>query len=378
MYKAFEDFYKEARIRHLVLEVNKDELVSPPFGTQNNPSYDMCAFYKDHTTLVSLDVPDATSKFNAVGVTDDSIWLIPYGIYDDLNVVVQIKDKTPIYHKLDKKGKGQFYSVASHGNTACSFPLGYEDTQFLIYINDNKVKTINVDTNEKKAHMGTVYCNGSYYSMPRGESVHYSNILEFDGKKVIKHKLDLPEVSRKYTDAVVVGNKLFSLPFGETAGLNEVIEFDTKTKEYRLWKLNVDDFAKKYNTQVLVDDVIIGLPYGDEDSNDSDKGIIFDTVTKESFQFSIKESYGGKFRYRSGIAYKGSAYFLPAGTPGCALYKIDTKGIWVSKTYPDNLMFGRPVIYNDEIHTIVYNTYDNSSNLVKLNDSLDIETVAIL
>jgi len=378
MYKAFEDFYKEARIRHLVLEVNKDELISPPFGTRNNEEYDMCAFYKDYTSLIPLDnVPPATSKFNAVGVTDDSVWLIPYGIYDDLNVVVQLKDKKPIYHTLDKTGKGQFYSVASHGNTACSFPLGYEDTQFLIYIKDNEVKTVEVDTNEKKAHMGTVYCNGSYYSMPRGESVHYSNILEFNGKKVIKHKLDLPEVSRKYTDAVVVGDKLFSLPFGETPGLNEVIEFDTKTKECQLHKLNVDDFAKKYNAQVLVDDVIIGLPYGTE-HGESNKGVVFNTVTKESFQFSIKETYGGKFRYRSGIAFKGYAYFLPAGTPGCSLYKVDPNGIWISKTYPDNLMFGRPVIYKDKIHTIVYNTHDDSSTLVTVNDWLDIETVAVL
>ena len=370
MYKAFEDFYKEATIKHLLLEQHNDVLISPPFATDKCKDYSKIAVYENNKIrFINLDLPPATSKTNAVAKVKDSSYLIPYAIWDDYNIVVQLTDNKVDYHELNKKGKGQFYSVASNGDKACSFPLGYEDTQYLIYIDDS-VKTVPLKNVPTKAHMGTVYCNDTFWSMPRSETNDYNNLVSYDGKEFTSYTLPkINNVSRKYSDIVVKENTLYSLPFGETAGLKTVIEFNTDSKEFKQHELDVPDYAKKFNSQVLIEDKIVGLPYGDEEHNDSNYGVIFDTTTKTSKAFDIELGFGGKYRYRSGIQYKGYAIFLPSGSPYCPIIRVDTSGNFITKLH-DELLFGRPIIFKDKLYSIVYDIKTNRSSIVEINENL--------
>jgi hypothetical protein len=377
-YKAFQDFYKELSIKHLLLNEYQDVLVSPPFATEKCKDYNKIAVFDKKVYYIDTDLPAATSKTNAIANVNDSLWMVPYGIWDEYNVVLELKDFKPEYHHLDKKGKGQFYSIASNGNSACSFPLGYHGTQFLIYIDSNGVHTKDFVTEHTKCHMGTVYCNGKYWSMPRGDTANYQSLVSYDGQELKEYFVPaLSNITRKFTDIVTVGNTLYSMPFGETKGLNSIIEFNTKSGEFFLHDIGVPDFAKKYNAQVLVDDVIIGLPYGDEHHTDSDYGVIFNTITKHSQSFKINEKFGGKYRYRSGIAFEGSAIFLPSGTPSCPIYKVDQDGQITSKHYP-NLLFGRPALFKNKLFTIVYNLNSNRSFIVNINNNLDMKEVTDL
>jgi hypothetical protein len=187
-YKAFQDFYHEEAIKHLVLHNHNGVLISPPFATEKCKDYSkvMCLDGND-VTFIDLDLPPATSKFNAIASIGDSVWFIPYGIWDDFNIVVQLKNGSPIYHKIDLPGKGQFYNIATDGKTAFSFPLGYEDTSYGIYIKDEKVQIIDFNKQgHTKLHMGTVYCNGSYWSAPRGDTPGYCDLVKFDGKDITR------------------------------------------------------------------------------------------------------------------------------------------------------------------------------------------------
>ena len=352
MYKAFEDFYKEASIKHLLLTEYNGQLLSPPFATERCKDYSSVWI---GGKFIDLELIPATSKTNAVAVLNGSAWFIPYGIYDDFNTVVELKNTTATNHKLPFKGKGQFYSVASNGETAFSFPLGYEDTNYGLYISDS-VEAHKLPTEGKKLHMGTVYCNGRYWSMPRGDEPGYNTLLSFDGEQYQSYELDVdPNITRKYTDIIVKGNTLYSLPFGETKGLNTIVEFDTETNTATYHTINGVDFAKKYNCGVLLGDKIVAVPYGDEHANDSNWGLVFDTVTKETTQFDINVDFGGKYRFRCGIEYKGNAYFFPSGTPSCPILKINKLGEVVQGLYLKNIMFGRPIVYQDQIHVIGHN-----------------------
>lgn len=353
-YKAFEDWYKEAEIKHLILQSTNGKLFSPPFATE------LC---KDYSTLkyidgnnLPLDLDNATSKTNACEIINNDIWFIPYGIWDNFNKVVQIKDNVPTYHTLPFSGKGQFYSMATNGHTGFSFPLGYEDTNVGLYINET-VSTIPMPIAGKKLHMGTVYCNGRYWSMPRGDDPDYNLLLSFDGTYIKSYPIEGIDnsVTRKYSDIIVVGNTLYALPFGETKGLNEVVEFNTNTNTYKLYKLNVPDFAKKYNCGVYLNGKIIGLPYGDEYVNDSNWGVVFDTETKESHSFDIEIPFGGKYRYRSGVALGNHAYFFPSGTPSCPILMISEDGNIIKKKYLEGWLVGRPIIHQRQIYVIGYN-----------------------
>jgi len=378
-YKAFEDFYREAKIKHLILEKHNDVLISPPFATERCRDYSSIAVYdgKDYLSYIDLNLPDATSKINAVAQVNNSSWLIPYGIWDDLNIVIELKDLTPIYHTLNRPGKGQFYSIASNGTSACGFPLGYEDTNYIIYIDRTGLRTINFITNNKKCHMGTVYCNGKYWSMPRGDWRNYNSLVSYDGDTIQQYEIPVdPHIPRKFTDLIPVDNTLYSLPYGEEAGLNSVVEFDTNSKEINLHELDVPDFAKKYNAQVLVEDTIIGLPYGDEHSMDSETGVCFNTVTKKSKAFNLGLCWGGKYRFRSGIAYRGKAIFLPTGSPSCPIISVDVYdgSIRYDIISPDKL-FGRPIIFQDKLLTIVYDLKTTSSTIVEIGEDLSLKEV---
>lgn len=369
-YKAFEDFYLQETIKHLVLHNHNGLLVSPPFATEKCKDYSKVMYIEnDVVKFIDLDLPAATSKFNAVVSIDDSVWFIPYGIWDDFNIVVQLKNLKPIYHKIQKPGKGQFYSIASDGKTAFSFPLGYEDTSYGIFIKDEKVQCL--DFNKKhhtKLHMGTVFCNGSYWSSPRGDTSGYADIVKFNGNQIQAFPIEVkdPSITRKYSDIIVSGNTLYSLPFGETPGMSQIIEFDTVSETYQLHDLDIPDFAKKFNTGVLVDDTIIALPYGDEHDSNSNLGLIFNIHTKEYKVFDIGIPFGGKYRFRSGIRYRDYAVFLPTGTPSCPILVIDKQGNILSRKELPDYVLGRPILHNNNIKTLAYNLKDKESYVLSL------------
>lgn len=379
MYKAFEEFYRKAKIKHLLLAEHEDMLISPPFATELCKDYSRVAVYNPvvkHVSYIDLNLPAVTSKTNAIATVNDSSWLIPYGIWDEFNTVVELKGITPVYHQLDKLGKGQFYSVASNGTSACSFPLGYQETSFIIYIDDEGLHTVNFESNNKKCHMGTVYCNGQYWSMPRGDFRNYNSLVSYDGTNITKYGINVaPQITRKFTDLIPVGNTLYSLPFGESAGLTAVVEFDTNTWKSRTYELDVPDFGKKYNAQVLLNENIIGLPYGEEYEENSNWGVVFNTVTKQSKRFDIKLNFGGKYRYRCGIAYKGNAIFLPTGSPDCPIISVDENGNFKASKIDSNLIFGRPIIHNDILMSICYNITDSSHTIVEIDEDLNLKEV---
>jgi len=378
-YKAFADFYHEAEIRHLILTEYQGNIVSPPFATELCKNYSKVLIWNGTSVeYVELDLPPVTSKTNAVVTVQDSLWLIPYGIWDDFNIVVQLKDKTPIYHKIDNTGKGQFYSVATDGKSAFSFPLGYEDTSYGLYIKDNAVQAISFNKQEHvKLHMGCVFSNGRYWSMPRSDTAGYLNLVSFDGTALETYPVPNinSSVTRKYTDVVAVGDTLYALPFGETSGLNEVIEFNTNTKEFKSYALPGHDFAKKYNVATLVENKIIGVPYGDEFCYDSNLGIVFDVNTKEIKQFDIGIAHGGKYRYRSGISYKGSAFFFPGGSPSCPIIKVSQEGTVEKKLYFEDTMLGRPLLFKDKMYAISYNLKNKSQSILEFDEDLNYESV---
>ena len=145
---------------------------------------------------------------------------------------------------------------------------------------------------------------------------------------------------------------MFALPFGETQGINSVIEFDTVTNNFKAHNLSGVDFAKKYNAGVLLNKTVIALPYGDEHVNDSNLALKFDTESGESEQFKIQQKFGGKYRFRSGIKYFDEAYFFPSGTPACPILVINEQGQITNELYETNVLFGRPIVFNDYIHVI--------------------------
>lgn len=369
-YKAFEDWYKNADIKHLIVFEYNNDLVSPPFST------DIC---KDYSTLkilkkkdIHLDLPPSTSKTSACEVVNGDIWLFPYGIYDELNFVVQIKNGNPIYHELPFTGKGQYYSSASDGETAFSFPLGYENTNMCLYIHNDTVDSILLPYHGKKLHMGTVYCNGRYWSMPRGDDPGYNLLWSFDGSQFRSYIIDGVDndISRKYSDLIVKENVMFSLPFGETRGLNKIVEFDTVSNTVKYHTILGHDFAKKYNGGVLVGDKIIAVPYGTESETDNSWGLVFDTVTKDYEFFDTELYFGGKYRYRSGVALNNHAFFFPSGTPSCPILKINTGGEIVKKMFMKEWLLGRPIVYKNSLLIIGYNIENHEHKLFFFDDNL--------
>jgi hypothetical protein len=105
------------------------------------------------------------------------------------------------------------------------------------------------------------------------------------------------------------------------------VEFDTKTNTAQYHTINGVDFAKKYNCGVMLGDNIVAVPYGDELLPlNSNRGLVFNTVTKQSYQFDIGLEFGGKYRFRCGVEFNNHAYFFPSGTPSCPILVIDENG----------------------------------------------------
>ena len=376
-YKAFEDFYREHAIKHLVLAEYHGSLVSPPFATELCKDYNKLLIWNGKPNYVELDIPSATSKFNGAEVIGDSLWMIPYGIWDEFNVALELKDDTSIIHQLPAKGKGQYYSLAGYNNKGFSFPLGYSDTEYCLKIEDGSISQIDFPC-PKKAHMGTVYCNGGFWSPPRSDEPGYTTIVGYRDEEFIKVDISVEKLTtRKYSDFIAKDNVLYSLPFGETAGLCDIIEFDTETLEYTLHKIDIPDFAKKYNCGVLVKDVIIALPYGDEHGQDSRYGLIFNTVTKEYKVFDIDIGFGGKYRFRSGIEFNNYAVFFPTGTPTCPIMVIDHLGNVKKSISLEGYLLGRPVKYQNRLATIAHELNTGLHYLIFLDANFNLEFVLV-
>jgi len=382
-YKAFEDFYKEAEIKHLVLHQHEDYLVSPPFCTDRCKDYNRFMFYKDgEFEFLDLELPPATSKFNGICSIGNSIWTIPYGLFDNFHTILQIKNKQPIYHTINKPGKGQFYSLASDELQGFSFPLGYEDTAFSIHIKDDKITLHGFDTHgHRKMHMGTVYCNGKFWSPPRGDTEGYANVVSFDGTDIVTYHIEFDQkhILRKYTDFIVRGNMLYALPFGQNGHLDQILIFDTDTNTYRLQQIDIPIFFKKFNCGVLVDDTIVALPYGDKSQDTSNYGLVYncDTGKSKSFNLSEELTFGGKYRFRCGIEFEGCAVFFPTGSPSVPLIVVDKEGNNIHRQYYSDYVLGRPIMYRSRIWTIAYEIQTKKQFLFALGSDFTAEFIPI-
>ena len=380
MYIKFEDFYKKYPIKHLVLHEFNGKLISPCFATDQCKDYSRFMVYDGYFTFINSELPPATSKYNACCNVNGSMYSIPYGIYDSFNCITELdKDFNTVIHYIDMPGKGQFYSVASNGETAFSFPLGYSDTSYGIYI-DNGIHLIPIDKkNNTKLHMGTVYCNGKYYSMPRGDAPGYVDLVSYDGKTIESYPLNIknPEATRKYSDILVIDNKLYSMPYGELDGVNQVVVFDTDTSTHEMFDLAFPDSPKKFNTFIRLSDKIVGMPYGDEWHDNSNKGIVWDINTKETEIIDLGDlSFGGKYRFRSGINYKDCGYFFNTGSPNCPIIKINSD-YTIEKKFINGYLFGRPLLYKDKMCVIGFNLETYKHYIFKFDSDLLYEQIEI-
>jgi hypothetical protein len=376
-YKAFEDYYKEAEIKHLVLFEHNGYLISPPFCTDKCKDYSKVMVYKDGAvTYIDIDTPPATSKYNSMAVVGDSLFFAPYGIWDNFNTVLELKNWKPIYHTIDSSSKGQFYNMASDGVTAFAAPLGYDPVSFGLFIKDGEVQQIPIpDSLALKRHMGCVFANGNYYSAPRGETLDYDTILKFNpaSKEVTMIKVDnLPLSKRKYSDFIQSGHKLFALPFGREQELHHVLVLDTITDTTELVELNIPPFMKKYNVGVLLDDVIIAVPYGHKDDGDANYGLVFNTTTYKHSTFDVEQTFGGKYRFRCGVAYNDVAVFFPTGTPNADIVAVNKTGnVVFRKSFPEYIL-GRPIEYNGTLYTLAYQVLTQEHCLVTLDKDYNI------
>jgi hypothetical protein len=266
--------------------------------------------------------------------------------------------------------------MASDGTTAFAAPLGYDPVSFGLFIKNGQVKQITIpNSSALKRHMGCVFANGNYYSPPRGETLDYNTILKFNPitEEVTMIKIDnLPLSKRKYSDFIQAGNKLFALPFGREQELHHMLVLDTDTDTTELVELNVPPFMKKYNVGVLLDNIIVTVPYGHKDDGDANLGLVFNTTTYEHSTFDIEQSFGGKYRFRCGIAYNGVALFFPTGTPNADIVAVDKTGTVVFRKSLPKYILGRPIEYNGLIYTLAYQVVTQTHCLMILDTAYDI------
>lgn len=376
-YTSFEYHYQHSTIKHLVLFKHNDILYSPPFCTELCKDYSRVLKIDKDITFIDVDTPPATSKYNSMVSLNDSIFFAPYGIYDNFNTILELNNDVPHYYNIDSRGKGQFYNMATDNVTAFASPLGYEPISFGLFISEKNVKQIYIpESIELKRHMGTVYCNGYYYSPPRGESYDYNKILRFNP---LTEQIDfitvndLPKARRKYTDFIVHNNKLFALPLGRDIELKHMLVYDTLTETTELVELNVPDYVKKYNCGVVNQNNIIALPYGHKQDGDSNYGLCFDTTTYQHKIFDIGYDFGGKYRFRSGCNYNDKTVFLPAGSVNAPVIVLDVMGnILFNKVY-DEYIIGRPIIHNDIVHSLAYHLSSKTHYLFTMDNEYKIE-----
>lgn len=373
-YKSFEDFYREAEIKHLVVWEHNGELISPPFCTDKCKDYSKVMVLNDKLNFINVSTTPATSKFNSMAEVGDSVWFAPYGIWDEFNTVLELKNGLPISHAIDSSAKGQFYNLASNGTSAFAAPLGYETVSFALFIKDGKVKQIPMpDNGELKKHMGVVYHNGYYWSPPRGEGYDYNQILKFnpETEELSFITINLPKARRKYSDFIVAGDKLFALPLGREFDLKHILVVDTLTSQTELVEINVPEFIKKYNAGVVLGDTIVAMPYGHKDDKGSNYGLLFNTKTYEHSTFNVGQEFGGKYRFRCGVEFNNLAVFLPTGSPNAEIIAVDKSGNIIFKKLINDYILGRPVVSNNRVKTIAYHIETKQHFLFSLTASFE-------
>ena len=219
------------------------------------------------------------------------------------------------------------------------------------------------------------FLNTDTYS---GTKKYSDRLIDLEGNNfttVIKHAQNYASI---YGHCFMILDKPNIQPQTTLAGCGLSREFGHALDDLPDEKYNDKDItalAKKYNAQVLVDETIIGVPYGDADDFESKYGVVFDTVTKQSRPFDIEIGYGGKYRFKCGIAYKGRAIFLPSGTPGLPIISVATDGTFHATRTDNSKLFGRPIIYKEKLYTLVFNTIDNSHSLVEIDEWLRVNEV---
>jgi hypothetical protein len=379
-YTSFEDFYKEAKIHHLVIWEDNGALISPPFCTDKCKDYSKVMILKDKLEFIDVDTPLATSKFNAMARINDSLWFVPYGIWDQFNVVLEIKNNKPITHYINSSSKGQFYNLASNGTSAFSAPLGYDTVSFALFIKNGIIKQIPMpDNSELKKHMGVIFHNGHYWSPPRGEGYDYNQILKFnpDTEKLSFIEADIPKSRRKYSDFIIAGDKLFALPLGRDFELKHMLIIDTLTDVVELVDLNVPKFVKKYNAGVLLEDTIVAMPYGHKDDKENNFGLLFNTKTYEHSNFNVGQEFGGKYRFRSGVEFNNLAVFFPTGSPNVEIIAVDIIGNIIWKKLFKEYIFGRPIVYNNKATTIAYHIETKKHYIFSLKSNFETDFILL-
>ena len=229
--------------------------------------------------------------------------------------------------------------------------------------------------------MGTTYCNGCYYSPPRGESLDYDTILKFDPNTEEVTMITVPNLplsKRKYTDFIVAGNKLYALPFGREMELRHMLVLDTTDDSTELVELtNIPHFMKKYNIGVLLDDTIIAMPYGHKDDGDANFGLVFNTTTHEHSVFDTKYKFGGKYRFRSGIAHNGNAVFLPAGSANVPIMVVNKHGEILFNHLYTEYIIGRPLIHKGIIYSLAYHITTGTHYLFTMDNSYTVNFASL-
>ena len=142
--------------------------------------------------------------------------------------------------------------------------------------------------------------------------------------------------------------------------------------------LNVPRFVKKYNAGVLLDDVIIALPYGHKDNGDANFGLVFNTITYKHSIFDIGLTFGGKYRFRSGVEYNGVAVFLPTGTPNADIIVVDKTGAILFRKNLLEYILGRPIVHEGLIHTIAYNVITKKHSVLTVDSNYTLNFIEFL
>jgi hypothetical protein len=147
-----------------------------------------------------------------------------------------------------------------------------------------------------------------------------------------------------------------------------------------LQQIDIPVFFKKFNCGILVDDTIIALPYGDKSQSTSNYGLVYNCDTDKSKTFNLdgKLNFGGKYRFRSGIAFEKNAVFFPSGSPAIPLIVLDKEGNIIHSRYYRDYVLGRPIEYQGRAWTVAYEIQTKKQFLFALGCDFVAEFIPIL
>jgi hypothetical protein len=216
---------------------------------------------------------------------DNLIYVPPYGLTEELDLMLVINPKTYEINKiqLDKNGTTEKYT---YGITVGSkiYWLPYGENRVLIYDTATKEhKYVQVDFPEDRMKtrgkyvMGHIY-NDKIYALPYGETEPLDQLLIVDllDDSVSTVTLETPvNDKKKWHQSVIRNGIIYASPRSENRSIafNYAIEFNCNDHTYIL-----RDFSKfypgyeystmKYTTMAIANDVIYSIPYGYVDDFD--------------------------------------------------------------------------------------------------------------